>query len=245
MTVEQDWCGYEIFDCHAHFADIEERGITPVRRNIMFNEVEEYRNNVKFIGERDTSTLIFDIWREQDFVFSEIDCGRASAVKLIPRDQSIDDDRFAEVLLQLNRVPADVPVFYDSFRHGHDMRFQPRLEHVIAIAVQCADRAVVVSHAGGHQLLDYFLHLRTLPNIYYDLSLVLQYFYQSSVFTDIKKLIQHTPTEKILFGSDYPWTSLKTQLEILFEIGEELSLNKSEIRAILHDNCFNLLAPSR
>ncbi len=148
--------------------------------------------NVDGLKTQDTCTLIFDIWQERDFILKEIESGKPSAVKLIPRDQRLGDKRFAEALLHLKSVPAHVPVFYDSFRHGHDMRYQPCLDHVIAIATQTPERAVIVSHAGGHQLLDYFIHLRTLKNIYYDISLILQYFYHSSVFADIKNLIQQT-----------------------------------------------------
>ncbi len=230
-----------IYDCHAHFKDIEKKGIIPRRRNIMFNSVDEYRDYRHLVSDNDSTTLLFDVWSENNFITSQVDEHLVDALKLIPRDQHLDEKRFEDILRALDPIRSDVPVFYDSFRHGHDLRFQPRLEHVVKLATRFPERKIIVTHAGGHHLLDYFMHLRTLPNIYYDISLILQYFYASSVFLDIKKLIKHTPAERVIFGSDYPWTSLRTQFEIFMDIAEELTLDETSIAAMLYDNSMRIL----
>jgi predicted TIM-barrel fold metal-dependent hydrolase len=240
---EYDGSNFLIYDCHAHFGFFEKKGIEPDRSNIMFNSVEDYKKHRHLVSDADSTTLIFDIWKEKNFVTGELDNRRVDAIKLIPRDQSLDESKFKDALYALDSVRSDVPIFYDSFRHGHDLRFQPCLRHVIDLAMRFPDRKIIVTHAGGHQLLDYFIHLRTLPNIYYDISLVLQYFYDSSVFLDIKKLIQHTSAEKLIFGSDYPWTSLRTQFEIFIGLARELKLDDTSIAAILHDNSIEILKP--
>lgn len=233
---EYDGSEFLIYDCHAHFGSCEKKGIRADRSNIMFNSVEDYKSHRDLVFEGDSSTLIFDIWNEKDFVIAEIDGRRVEALKLIPRDQCLDGAKFEYALQALDSIRSDIPIFYDSFRHGHDLRFQPRMEHVVDLATRFPDRKIIVTHAGGHQLLDYFIHLRSLPNIYYDISLILQYFYDTSVFLDIKNLIKHTPIDRVIFGSDYPWTSLRTQFEIFIGLARELALDDTSIAAILHDN---------
>ena len=111
------------------------------------------------------------------------------------------------------------------------------------LARQHRDRPFVIAHCGGYEILKYFFHLRPLPNIYYDLSFSLQYLRDSSLYTDLVKLIKYTDKSKVMFGSDYPLADPNLQLEILLGVFDELKLSTQEREKILFRNAESLFAP--
>ena len=114
--------------------------------------------------------------------------------------------------------------------------YQPSLQSIINIAQEFPDKKIIVAHSGGHKVLEYFFHLRTLENVYYDLSFSLQYLSDTSCFLDLIKLIKYTNKNKIMFGSDHHWASAKFQFDVLNGIFEKLQLNQEEKQKIVFDN---------
>jgi hypothetical protein len=230
---------YPVFDGHACYYENEVEGIQIKRKNVIFDDVEEYKAKKDKVEGVDSISLIFDIWGNKDYVMQEIN-SNVSAVKIHNRDQLIDDEKFEEVLNALTLVRHDIPIIYDAFYYGFELQYQPSLKHVVQLAVKFPERKIIVAHSGGHKVLDYFLHLRLLKNIYYDLSFSTQYLYDSSAFLDFVKLIKYTDKSKLLFGSDFSWASLRKQLKILTEVAESLALEEPVVRAILFENSAKL-----
>ncbi|MES2963867.1 MAG: amidohydrolase family protein, partial [Bdellovibrionota bacterium] len=86
----------------------------------------------------------------------------------------------------------------------------------------------------------YYVHLRKLENVHHDLSLCLQYYEDSSLLMDFKKLIKWTDKKKMMFGSDFPDFSPKKQYELLMKICDELKLSVEDREAISFKNARDL-----
>lgn len=211
-----------------------------VAKNIVFNFVDQYREQVRQVPAGDAITLVFDYKNNLDFVLKEAQAKKIRAFKIHSRDQKIKKDDYACLIDKLSPAPENLPILIDCFYYGPELEFQPSLQGIIQIAEKFPNRSIVIVHCGGYRLLQYFHHLRPLKNIYYDLSFTLQYLEDSSIFADLKKLIRFTNKSRIIFGSDYPHASPKKQALILEGIISNLQLNAEEKKALFHDNAKRL-----
>jgi hypothetical protein len=228
----------KIFDCHCHI----EKGLLNynlekvVRRNIIFNSIEYYEKYISDVPKGDAVSLVFDYKNNLDYVLDKVNNNQIQALKIIARDQKLTAADYPVLIDKLRLVKINIPIIIDAFYYDHHLMCQPSLQSIIDIAQQFPDKKIVVAHSGGHKILDYFFHLRTLDNVYYDLSFSLQYLSDTSCFLDLIKLIKYTNKNKILFGTDYHWASTQFQFDILIDIFEKLKLNQDEKNKILHDN---------
>ncbi len=234
----------KVFDCHTHI----DNGIKPyniaqvVSKNVIFNSVASYKEQRDALDKSDCASLVFDCFDNPDFVIREANSRNISALKIHSRLQRLSVDDYPFISDKLFLTHSDLPVIIDAFYYGDELEFNPSLSGVIMLARQHRDRPFVIAHCGGYEILKYFFHLRPLPNIYYDLSFSLQYLHDSSLYTDLVKLVKYTDKSKIMFGSDYPLADPNLQLEILLGVFDELKLSTQEREKILFRNAESLLA---
>jgi hypothetical protein len=231
-----------IFDSHVHV----EKGLAGydlqvARKNVIFNTLQSYRS----FGEAarsssDAITLVLDIGPEFEFVRREAQSGRISALKIHSRIQKLVDSDWETVERRLEMLPADLPVVVDAFYHGRELQFQPSLPNIIRLLSNFEKRRFVIAHSGGYRMLEYFFHLREFGNCFYELALTLQYFEDSSLLQDLRKLIRFTDKERILFGSDFPFASPKRQCTTLLEICAALEMPREDVDKILYANAAGL-----
>jgi predicted TIM-barrel fold metal-dependent hydrolase len=228
----------KIFDCHTHI----ENGLSSYdldnvdRRNIIFNSLDSYTANRPEVNASDTVSLIFDYANNLSRVMKEINEKKINALKIHSRIQKLSDIDYPLLTEYLKQAPDNIPVIVDAFYYGEDIEHLPSLPYIIKWAKLFPERKFIVAHCGGYEIIKYLFHLRTLPNIYYDLSFSLQYLSDSSLFVDMIKLIKFTDKKKIMFGSDYHWASPKLQYNVLTNIFEKLSLPEKEREMILYYN---------
>jgi hypothetical protein len=228
----------KIFDCHLHI----EEGLlnynldNVAKRNVIFNSIDSYEKHVARVPKSDSISLIFDYKNNLDYVLDKIDANQINALKIHSREQELMQSDYPKLIDKLRLVKKNIPIIIDAFYYDHHLENRPSLSSIIDIAQEFPKRKIIVAHSGGHKILDYFFHLRTLDNIYYDLSLSLQYLSDSSCFLDLIKLIKYTNKNKILFGTDYHWADAKFQFEVLISIFDKLNLNQKEKQQILYDN---------
>jgi predicted TIM-barrel fold metal-dependent hydrolase len=232
----------KIFDCHCHIEKgLENYDLLGVsHRNIIFNSITDYKDHIGKVSAEDTVSLVFDFKYNFQFVNDTIKAGKIDALKIISRDQKLSEEDYPELIAKLEEVGERLPIIIDAFYYGHNLKYQPSLSSIIDIASHFPNRKIIVAHSGGHKVLDYFFHLRTLKNIYYDLSFSLQYLSDSSCYIDFVKLIKYSDRTKILYGSDYNWASPKLQFEVLEGIFQKLNFSDSDKELIYFYNSFNL-----
>lgn len=232
----------KIFDCHCHI----EKGLgnydlsDVAHKNIIFNSIADYEKYIAEVKKEDSVSLIFDFKKNLDYVLEKVNASNISALKIHSREQKLTEADYPALIDKLALVKKNIPIIIDAFYFDHHLQYQPSLKSIIDIAEKFPSKKIIVAHSGGHKILDYFFHLRTLNNIYYDLSFSLQYLSDSSLLQDLIKLIKFTPKDKIMFGSDYHWASAKYQLDILNKILNDLNIDQSEKEKILFHNAYEL-----
>ena len=184
-------------------------------------------------------SLIFDP-NHLDFVKEQIETGEISALKIHSRIQKLT--KTAQLALVDTVIENDIkiPIIFDAFYYGEDIEFKPSLTALLKLCKLRPNNKIIVAHCGGYRLIQFFFHLRQVKNVYYDLSLSLQMLSDSSLRNDLKKLIRHTPSNRIMYGSDYYYTDPKLQFNILKEFFIELNISKEEQDRITYLNAFEL-----
>jgi len=92
---------------------------------------------------------------------------------------------------------------------------------------------IVAAHLGGHDQWDDVEEYLAGSEIYLDTSMGFKYFPHESFM----RIVAKHGADKILFGSDAPWSSAKTEIEIL----KSLNLPKEDTDAILGGNAKRIL----
>jgi predicted TIM-barrel fold metal-dependent hydrolase len=226
----------KIFDAHVHAArgsrgyDLEVCG-----RNRIFNTVESYRKR-RPSPPSDSVSLVFDYRDNLDYVLGEVRSGAARALKIHSRLQRIKESDYPALIESLDKAPAAAPVIVDAFYYGSDLDVQPSLRGIIELLKAFPKRHFIIAHCGGYRIPEYFYHLREFENFSYELSFALQYFTDSSLEADLKKLIKHTDRRRILFGSDFPFASPRLQFERLESLFAQLGLPASELDWVCRAN---------
>ncbi len=230
----------KIFDCHTHITNsFESYDLDVSHKNIIFNTIEEYKNYRDVIKEEDFVSLIFDP-SNLDFIKDEINSKRVQALKIHSRFQKLSNDKYDSFFNKLREFEPTIPIIYDAFYYGDEYEYRPRIERCIELIKMFPELPIIVAHSGGYEMIRYFMHLRQLKNVYYDLSLSLQFFYDSSLRLDLMKIIKFTDSKKIMFGSDYHYGSPKKQIKVLYEMMEmKTDLEKEDI---VYNNAMRLFS---
>lgn len=231
----------KIIDCQVHIEKgCEKYDLKVDGRNVIFNTVADYKAHRSKTTKTDSVSLVLDFKKDLEFVRHEIASSRAVALKVHSRVQQLSKEDYKPLKAALATFPSHIPVIIDAFYWGHDLNHQPSMEAIVDIAVSDPKRTVVVAHGGGYEVAKYYVHLRKLANVHHDLSLSLQYYEDSSLLMDFKKLIKWTDKKKLMFGSDFPDFSPKKQFDLLMRICDELKISSGDQESIFSGNAAEL-----
>lgn len=127
--------------------------------------------------------------------------------------------------------------FYVVFHTGYDMAFpdntQAGVERIKKIADWFKDLTIVCTHVGGWKQWDRIACLSGCGNVYTETSLTL-----SEVSDDdFCGFVGQFDEDRVLFGSDSPWTDQKEMLDRTLQ----LNLSDSRKEKMLYDNAAALL----
>lgn len=227
-----------IFDAHYHIdRGPEGYNLQPDRRNYIFNFPEQYKLHADSVQGADTRTLIFDYNHNMQLVLDEIRAGRLHGLKVHSRLLKIRDTDYSDLFDAYSRV-ADhkLPTVIDAFYFGDDLEVQPNLNRIAEMVKLFPDNTFIIAHSGGIRVLEYFLHLKNLPNVVFELSLSLSYLKHASVYRDFSVLLRFGDRDRIIFGTDFPYVDAGDQLQQFLHIARELGLSGDEQDRILYAN---------
>lgn len=132
-------------------------------------------------------------------------------------------ERDMVLLLHAGKVPEDLPEFF-----GTPDRFARMVE-------RHPDLVVVLAHLGGWEMWS-GVREHLLPageNVYFDTA----YISPSLTPDEAGDLISEIGADRVLFGTDYPWTDQAEEIEFV----GEMDLSDREKRLILSENARKLL----
>jgi predicted TIM-barrel fold metal-dependent hydrolase len=144
----------------------------------------------------------------------------------------VDDDRMLKIydyaigkgLVILHHAGAD-PAFPPPFKSTP--------QQFARIVKAMRGGTIVAAHFGGHDQWDDVEKYLVGTGIYLDTSMGFEY-YSAEQFL---RIVKNHGADKILFASDYPWSSAKSEIEHL----KALPLSNEEKAAILGENAKRLL----
>ena len=228
----------KVFDCHFHIdKGTFDYSIAADKRNIIFNSVEQYQNNDLSGFENDSISLIFDYKDNLDFVTEQIQKKAIQGLKIHSRIQHICDEDYTCLFKAFEPFAnKGLPVIIDAFYYGSDYEYQPNLRRIIEMVKLFPDTKFIIAHSGGIKVLEYFLHLKNIHNVYFDLAFSLSYLKNASVYQDFKVLLRFGNHEKILFGTDFPYVKADDQLNRFLELVDELKISEESIGKMLYNN---------
>lgn len=107
------------------------------------------------------------------------------------------------------------------------------------------DLKLIVAHMGGHRVLDAYAMALTHPNVYLDLSWLLDLYAGSSVEMDARWAIKRlAPKRKLIWGSDHPSEGnrpIKVMKDTWLELLDELNVATDDVDAIMGGTIAQLL----
>jgi predicted TIM-barrel fold metal-dependent hydrolase len=230
-----------IFDCHIHVQEgLENYNIDMINGNVIFNSISDYTNfNTQYTALY--HSLIFDTSVELQFYNDLIINKKIQAIKIHSRLQKISVDKYSGLISALQKLDSNIPIIYDAFYFGSDLKYQPSLSGLIKLIKAFPKRKFIIAHSGGYEVLKYFFHLREFKNVGFDLSFSLQYLHDTSLSQDLMKLLKYTDNHKIFYGSDYPYADPKLQFENLYFYFDKLNFNSKSIDGIMNSNWLNFI----
>jgi predicted TIM-barrel fold metal-dependent hydrolase len=147
---------------------------------------------------------------EVEDMFGEAQREGLRGVKLHPMYQNFNiDDKYMYGFYELMASFG----FYVMFHTGYDMAFpgntQAAVERVKKIADWFRDLTIVCTHVGGWKQWDRIGCLSNCENVYTETSLTMSEISDE----EFVRALSHFDEDRVLFGSDSPWTDQKEMLE--------------------------------
>jgi len=177
----------------------------------IYPHTDDYKRDIDFVVSLGLRGLKFHA-EYQDFVVDD------------KRMLKIYDYALSKGLILLHHAGFD-PDFPPPYRSS-PMQFAH-------IAEEMRGGIIVAAHLGGQSQWDDVEEYLVGSNIYLDTSMGFECFPHDQFLRIVKK----HGADKILFASDSPWSSAKTEIELL----RSLPLSNVDIRAILGDNARKVL----
>lgn len=209
----------KLCDVHLHF---DTQKIDPIADLLDYRMEQHISKGVLILNSRSE----FDLWlqAQKDVAFSDV---------YVPVFGLNKNDRFIEDLWTINyckRGPLRIKlhprlfmmrkeedgwyfswierynpqiVVVDDFPYGDTVDTYYTANLISALAKTFPKTKIVMAHAGGVELLSHVMRCKVYPNVYYDISLTINYLSASSIRQDLYWLMKFHP-HKILLGADYP-----------------------------------------
>ena len=252
-------------DAHVHLQDIEQD------MNVQINALQSQYNKLRIEKallipsdhtqrNEDVATIrnkfnkLFDLvclidFGSTDFSSLEgqmeyyLDTLKCVGFKIHPRYQgiSLTDKRIITAVQIAGKMR--LPVIIDCLPSRGQIRIMDMLPLLVdEIAMSCPKTPIIMSHMGGHRVLDALIVAIKNPNVFMDVSAVMIKYHGSTIMEDIAYCIaQLVDTGKILFGSDYPAFSPCATYKLLKKIAKKKHLKHYQMENIMGQNLMKIM----
>ena len=143
-----------------------------------------------------------------------------AVLKLHPRFHRYDplDPRCLAILREATTWKRPPAVWIDTlFYYRGGTPRKPVVDTIHTIVSECPTLTFALLHAGGSWALQVAEAVRDCPNAFLDLSFTLKRYYGSSLWTDLRYLVQ-TFDRRLLFGSDFPEVPIPDAVRLFGEL---------------------------
>ena len=107
----------------------------------------------------------------------------------------------------------NMPVMLDTMLYTRNhIPKRPAHDVLAEWAFAFPELTLILAHAGCHRIMDAFEVAKCFPNIYLDISFLIEKYKGSALLLDIGYVMDHLD-QRIIYGSDFPEFSIGTYLE--------------------------------
>ncbi len=110
-----------------------------------------------------------------------------------------------------------------------------------AIASKISKTPIILLHSGGARCLEAMLLADATNNIFLETSFTLPFYLGSSVEQDLAYIYKKLGEDKILYGSDFPYVTLKESESSFFTFMDKWGFNSNQIEKIAVHNGMQLV----
>lgn len=187
---------------------------------------EECAAHPEFIG---FGTLHQDL-DDFDAALDELQALGLHGVKLHPDTQKFELDSPVMMPVYAEIARRGLPMIFHTGDYRYDWSHPRRMRHVLD---EIPDLVVDAAHFGGWSIFDLALDYLKDARCYVDISSSMRFLGPNRT----RELIEIYGADRVLFGSDFPMWSPKSELELFSALG----LTKIEEEKILHVNAEKIL----
>lgn len=217
-------------------AGVEKSVILPiagvVRNSFVAKTVRDFKDRLIGFG-----CVSMKSWKQD---LSEIGQMELRGVKFHPRIQNesiIDWDEMGILAeLECKSLPLLVCGWQQTSALNADMlKIQPLV--IDRIAKKYPNLKIIIAHMGGHKFYDAYFCSRGNRNVFLDCSYFFDFFQGTSLVTDALTLFKKLD-KKIIFGSDFPETSISKSKAFLLENADRYEIDTNKL---FRENIFKVI----
>lgn len=157
-----------------------------------------------------------------------------SAIKFHCYIQKISEQEIEKcVEISKNAQSLGMMVMIDTSYGSLDMYQYDNLKLASAVAKQVTKVPIILLHSGGARCIEAMLLADCCQNIYLETSFTLPYYMGSSVERDLAFAYKKLGSERIVYGSDFPYINQEESINTFLEFADKWDFSETEISNIL------------
>ena len=148
--------------------------------------------------------------------------------------QEISEEAYpAAIVLAEHAEQLGMPVFIDTSFGSTKMYRYDNLRLAAALLDQVTAVPVILLHSGGARAMEAMLLAESAPNVFLDMSFSVPYYLGSRVEQDLSFAYKQIGSDRVLYGSDYPYISFDQSMGAAMSFFERSGFPESDRTAIL------------
>jgi predicted TIM-barrel fold metal-dependent hydrolase len=157
-------------------------------------------------------------------------------IKILPYEQTITKDKYPNVL-EIARLANQYGMILSiCCTYGSKFIYDTNGVELTAFIKKEADIPIILAHGGGPRIFDAMSLALEYDDVFLELSFSLKFWWGSSVIKDYAFAIKKLESQKVFYGSDYPYVEFDESLEYLQKFVREYDFSSDEIDKILYSN---------
>ncbi|MDH5765755.1 MAG: amidohydrolase family protein [Gammaproteobacteria bacterium] len=245
---ETSMTGKEFEKCYKNYiTDLEELcfggNFMILNHKLNADELGSLVETIKSSSLRSCVTVMIDHrdpgWKQR---LSDLYAAGVSAIKFHCYIQKITDQEISEcVEISKNAQSLGMMVMIDTSYGSFDMYQYDNLKLASAVAKQVAEVPIILLHSGGARCIEAMLLADCSQNIYLETSFSLPYYIGSSVERDLAFVYKKLGSERIVYGSDFPYINQKESINTFLDFARKWDFSDTEINNILTKSASRVL----
>lgn len=187
-----------------------------------------------------TTLINFRSKKEIDYVDKSIEQG-IDGIKFHSYVQRIEESDFPNILKICKHAEERGLFICIDTSYGTSRMFAyDNLKLAAFISESIKKAPIILLHSGGARIIQAMLLAEDKKNIYLDTSFSIPYFLGSSLENDFAFAYKKIGSERVLYGSDFPFITFKESIDIIYKFFEKYKFNQVEIENILFNNAVRI-----